>query len=124
MPGSPNRRREDTNMAKHDVVREYEGADGSALKLTFGALPVGYLKSNKDLLKKVGVKTGFEDLAEQLPVALESLKRGMRNDAPEDLDNLLIPDLTDALLASLEASGFMFAKVEAAKPGESDPAQA
>lgn len=96
---------------------------GKIETFTFGPLPLGFMKRNVELMKKVCLRSGVEDLIEQEPVALLSLKAGMGKKAPESLDVLSIPDASDALFATMEASGFTFA-TKSPTSGEETPAGA
>ena len=97
------------------VKRTYGGRE-----YTFGPMNLGFIKRNKDLLQTVGMRSGFADLVAQMPIVVESLHKGMKDNAPsdEDLDALDVPDISDALIAALEASGMLLQKLPAIAPGE------
>ena len=106
------------------VPRKYNVTDDNGksddVDLVFGPMKAGYMKENRELLKTAVVKSSIDDLLLQIPIAEESLKRG--GGSPFDFGALDIPDLADAIRASMEASGFSYGPVAVSKPGGDSPA--
>ena len=101
-----------------NVTRTYGGTE-----FTFGPMTVGFMKRNKEILKKAvaAQSRSLDDIEELTVVIYESIRRGS-GESPEVIDDALgVDDAQNAVIASLEAIGFTFAKVESA--GEEKPAE-